>query len=204
MSSRARVVALLVMAVIVLAALAILGLWANSGGRGGEGGTAGGGAAAPTREPLTAQTAYQAARAAAEAWQGDAWLIDLSASWPNATRERVLAGQPGWTFQFYSPQTREVQSISVAQDTVALTRRRAVSVAPAPIDEAAWRLSAEDAALLFLAHGGERYLEQSRRSTFHLHLAAEDGRVVWTGIAVGSGADPLVVRFDATSGERLP
>lgn len=194
----ARLLVLGLAVVVMFAALILLGLWAQS--------------APPATPPpteaaqatLTAQQAYVQARAAAQNWQADARLSGISASWPRASVESLLAGQSGWALDFYSPSTGEMQYISVDAGSARLTRRRAVPVAPRLIDEAAWQVSAEDAVLYFLANGGDRFLRGQGGITAHIHLAVEeDGRLVWTVAAVRRDGNALVVAIDATSGERV-
>lgn len=195
----ARLLVLGLAVVVMFAALVLLGLWAQS--------------APPTTPPppteatqttLTAQQAYVQARAVAQGWQADARLSGISASWPRASVESMLAGQNGWSLDFYSPSTGEIQYISVDAGAAHLTRRRAAPTAPRIIDEAAWQVSAEDAVLYFLANGGDRFLREQGGITAHIHLAVEDdGRLVWTVAAVRGDGSTLVVAIDATSGERV-
>jgi hypothetical protein len=194
-----RILVLGLAVVVMFAALVLLGLWAQS--------------APPATPPppteaaqttLTAQQAYVQARSLAQSWQADARLTGISASWPRASVENLLAGQSGWSLDFYSPSTGEMQYISVDPESVRLTRRRPVPLAPRAIDEAAWLVSAEDAVLYFLANGGDRFLRGQGGITAHIHLAVEgDGRLAWTVAAVRRDGSALVVAIDATSGERI-
>lgn len=195
----ARLLILGLAVVVMFAALILLGLWTQN--------------APPVTPPpptevtqttLTAQQAYIQARAAAQNWQADARLSSISAAWPRASVESLLAGQSGWSLDFYSPSTGEMQYISVDAGSARLTRRRPVPAAPPIIDEATWQVSAEDAVLYFLANGGDRFLRGQGGTTAHIHLAVEeDGRLVWTVAAVRGDGSALVVAIDATSGERV-
>ena len=140
MKQRLRIITLLLIGATVVMGIGLLALWAS-------------GSQAPARQnsptpisrvAIDARQAYERAREAAVTWQSDVQLTGISASWSNASVESVLDGQVGWSFQFYSPATREVQYVSADANTATATRRRAVSAAPQTIDVDSWQVSAEE------------------------------------------------------------
>ena len=196
---------LIVLLVITLAVTALLAIWAWTGGPGGgSGGPVPPPMASPAAPLPTAEEALGPAKEAARRWQPDAQLVSVSASWSRARRENLLAGPGGWSFLFYSSIAGEIRFVGVGPDGASLGRSFPAPNPPETLPEEKWRFAAADALLFFLASGGERYLRNHPSAAVNLRLGAEEGRAVWTVLAIEEDKEPIIVRIDANTGERLP
>lgn len=160
--------------------------------------------ASPTPAVPTAEEALRSAKEVALGWRSDARLVSVSATWGWARRESLLAGPTGWSFVFYSPSAGEIQYVGVGPEGASLDRRFPAPIPPETVEEGDWRFQAADALLLFLVSGGEQYLRDHPAASVSLRLGVEAGRVVWTILAVEGDKEPLILRVDARTGERLP
>ncbi|MCX8067461.1 MAG: hypothetical protein N3B68_06540 [Anaerolineae bacterium] len=192
---------LLVLLVATLAVTGVMAVWAWIVGPGETLPTA---AVLPSPTVPTAEEALGPAKKAALEWRSDARLVSVSAAWSGARREALLAGPSGWTFLFYSPSAGEIQYVGVGPEGASLGRRFPAPTPPETVEEEDWRLQAADALLLFLVSGGEQYLRDHPAASVSLRLGVEAGRAVWTILAVEETKEPLILRLDARTGERLP
>jgi hypothetical protein len=152
--------------------------------------------------------AYGQARVAAQEEAGDARLVSATTQWQGVGEEALLAGAGDWSFVFYSPASRHVLDVVVSGTGAALVNRTRVWNSPAELAEGRWREGPRDALLIFMAYGGDEFLEQHPAAVASLHLAAgevegADGPA-WSVAAVDMGdqsAFALVV--DASTGQVL-
>jgi hypothetical protein len=151
-------------------------------------------------KPLELQAAYE--QALALSWQSDAQLVGATTSWQLAAGDRLTLHRPAWSFSFYSPAARQVQTVIVDQHGAQAGHRQSVSVAP---QRAApdWRLDSDDLLLTFLSYGGEDFISAHPSANVHLQLKGEEtGRSTWYIIAVDPVArQSLIVGVDARSRE---
>lgn len=192
-----------VMLFAVYGTLAVL-ILAMSGG--GSSDIAPGEESAAPLSPVTASLAYPAAFTAAENWQADAQLVSATASWPDVTSEEDLDRAVAWGYTFLSPQTRQIQVVSVSpQGTEAV---QTVNAGPKTrsTDVTSWQVDSEEVLRLFLDNGGRDFLEQHPGATVTLRVALEEDaeRLVWYAMGIYSpDRATLVVSVDASTGELL-
>ena len=155
-----------------------------------------------TAESLRLDTARERAIALASGWQPDAQLVGVNTSWQLTAGDELTFGRPTWSFRFYSPAARQIQTMMVDKGGARALRQVPVRVAPPPV-EADWSLGSQDLMLIFMAYGGRDYLDRHSNASVHFYLKREgDGRSTW----YLSGLDPVarqsfVVGVDALSRE---
>ncbi len=161
---------------------------------------------APTSvyEGRTAKISYAAALETAVAWQADAQLSAVNATWPQGSdRQTLLAGETTWNYIFFSPSQGANATIAVTEDTAALVSSAAAAGALIP-DVTAWELDSKDAMALFLEAGGDEFLETEGISTLTMILNSneENGRLEWLILLFApANGRALTVKIDATSGQ---
>lgn len=165
---------------------------------------------APTREATgqTAKNAYLLAYQATRNWQGDAMLVNATATWPQgAQAANLVAGQEMWGFIFYSPAAGRTAVVSIADGAASLSPRDTPQQLQ-PLDVSGWQMDSNDAIEAFLAGGGRAFLEREGITVFSMTLALNDpnqsGRAEWlmSLLATGNGRS-FTMRLDATSGDVL-
>lgn len=165
---------------------------------------------APTRTTAveTAKNAYLLANRAAQGWQGDARLLNATATWPQGMAAPDLAfGREAWGFIFYSPTTQTTAVVSVSNGAATISPRETRRQLQ-PLDITSWRLDSNDAAELFLANGGEMFIEREGVTVYSMTLSLNDphlnGRIEWLlSLLEPQNGRSFSVRIDATSGEVL-
>ena len=191
-----------VMLIAVYGTLAVL-IVAMSGG--GPLGTAAGEGVEPL-SPVSARVAYPAAFTAAEEWQTDVQLISATASWSNVTSEADLEQQVTWGYTFLSPQTRQIQVVSVSPDGTEAVRTMNASAKTRATDVTAWQVDSAEALRLFLDNGGRDFLAQHPGATVSLRIGLEENgdRLVWFAVGVYSPERATIVLVvDASTGELI-
>jgi hypothetical protein len=160
----------------------------------------------PPREQLscTASETYPEAVELARDWQGDARLVDLSATWREPSERDLLHGQATWAFRFFSPSANQVYRAIITEGKLEGTPGETQETNS---DEIRWeqlRVKCADALLLFLSRGGSEFLTRHHVTTVRLQLSEGlvPGRTVWM-IAALSSTDRtgMTLLADALSGE---
>lgn len=161
---------------------------------------------APTSvyEGRTAKIGYAIALETAVAWQADAQLSAVNATWPQGTdRQTLLTGETTWNYIFFSPGKGANATIAVTEDAAALISDAAAAGAPIP-DVAAWELDSKDAMPLFMNSGGAEFLEREAITTLTMILNSneENGRLEWFILLFApANGRALTTKIDATSGQ---
>lgn len=143
----------------------------------------------------TARSLYPAAEALALAWQADAQLVSLTATWRGTAVN--LVGQPTeWSFRFYSSSWRHYYFVTVKPDGQAwgVEHARKVDLPPPLIPLEAWQVDSVEALASWLDYGGGAM------------LGAKPGIEVSAQLNVPSqGADPTwaVVGYDTLYNDYL-
>jgi hypothetical protein len=152
--------------------------------------------------PHSARGYYPRADQAARTWQGDALLVSATASWSFA-RIDALDDPVDWTFQFYSPGTRQLYVVNVGETAVAsiMSTLSPYELPTVSIDR--WRLDSYEALSTWLNHGGANFLNRYSVVDVSARLRhAEDGRLEWSVVGmVGDSQTFHLVRIDVASGE---
>jgi hypothetical protein len=145
--------------------------------------------------------AYQWARSVAREDYDDVVLVSASTQWQTADKYALLNGTNTWSFVFYSPGTNKVLDVVVGQESAKVVNQTRVWEPPTTLDEGSWRAGPQDALLVFLAEGGESFLDDHAQSVVDVHLSvSEAGESVW-GIAAlaPENRDVFSIRLDAKS-----
>jgi len=163
-------------------------------------------ASAPPRLSVGAaielQEAYKQALALALAWQPDVQLFGVTTAWQLASGDQLTLGRPAWSFSFYSPATRQAQTVIVDGNDAQAGRQQTLATAPQHVVPD-WSLGSDELLLTFLSYGGEAFIGHHPQANIHLALTREkDGHAIWYITAV----DPvtrqtLMVGLDAQTRE---
>lgn len=146
----------------------------------------------PTHARVALWDAYGQARAAAQAQAADAQLVSASTRWQAASGEALLNGASCWTFVFYAPSSGNALDVVVDAGVGRVVNQTQVWVAPDSLAEGAWQAGPRDALLVFLAYGGQVFLDEHPQAVVDLHLAEGDqGGPVWTVVALDAGGGGL-------------
>jgi hypothetical protein len=142
----------------------------------------------PTPVGVELWEAYGQARAAAQAQAVDAQPVSASARWQVASQEALLDGAGCWTFVFYAPSSGHALDVVVNAGVGRVVNQTRVWVAPGSLAEGAWQAGPRDIMLVFLAYGGQAFLDGHPQAVVDLHLAEGDqGGPVWTIVALDPG-----------------
>jgi hypothetical protein len=156
---------------------------------------------------VTAQGLYPNAEGLARAWQPEAQLVSVTATWRNTAIN--LVGQPAdWVFRFYSPASRRYYFVTVRPDgqMQGIEHARQVDIAPPVLPIEAWRINSVEALATWLDNGGGDMLgaKPGIEVSAQLNVPTEGGEPVWTVVGYDTGSDDyLTVMVDAASGEVL-
>ncbi len=154
--------------------------------------------------PLPPEQAAQKARERALAWQPDAVLVRVEASWRPGERWLEVRTLPvTWLFTYYSPTAGALATVSVNAEKVywippmEVTRPpRALPVFPPPYGvDRMW--------LTFLGAGGEEFIRQHPDAFIHVVLQMEDQGPLWQVVAAGKEGN-LTVQMSADTGALIP
>lgn len=157
----------------------------------------------------TAKMAYAKAQQTAVAWQPDAKLFNVSATWPQgSTAQEIRAGEATWGFTFYSPSAQKIAMISVVEDTSSLISQNDYTAETPILEASGWNLDSSDAIETLLKEGGGQFLSDQGVTTLTMMLSTDnakgDGRMEWQLNLISlKNARALKMRIDATSGEIL-
>ena len=129
----------------------------------------------------TALRAYVLVRDKALAWQPDAQLAHVTATWPEGSRRDALLQGPAWEFAFYSPGTATAARFTVVGDEVNLLVEQPVSQPLALPAIGGWQVDSDVAVRQTLEAGGDNFLERAGATTMTASLRPdeENVRFVW-------------------------
>lgn len=188
---------------LVLTGLLILGL---------VGLLSGGSSPAPDRAmrwtgltaPLPPEQAVQKARERALAWQPDALLVRVEASWrPDERWLEVRTLPVTWLFTYYSPAQSSLASVSVNADNVQWIPPMEIIRPPRPLPAFPPPYGVDQMWLTFLGAGGKEFIQQYPDSLIQILLQMEDKEPVWRVSAVGKEG-VLKVQISAETGALIP
>jgi hypothetical protein len=158
-----------------------------------------------TPEMVELWSAYEQARAAAQAKAADVQLVSASAQWQAAGEKTLLAGSENWAFTFYSPANGQMTDVIVSAEKAWVVNQSQAGNAPSVLVEGAWSVGPRDILLIFLAHGAREFLDTYPQATVELHLARhKDGYPAWNAVALDSQAkDSFAVLVNADTMQTL-
>lgn len=154
--------------------------------------------------PLPPEHAVQKAQERATAWQPDAVLVRVEASWRPGERWLEVRTLPvTWLFTYYSPAEGSLATVSVNAEEmywippveiIHPPRRLPVFPPPYGVDRM-W--------MTFLGAGGEEFIRQYPDALIQIVLQMEREGPVWRVSAVGEGG-LLKVQMSAETGALIP
>lgn len=156
---------------------------------------------------VTARSLYPAAEALAQAWQPDAQLVSLTATWGQTAVDQV--GEPGeWVFRFYSPSWQHYYFVTVNPDgeSWGVEHARQVDLPPPLIPVEAWRVDSVEALATWLDSGGGDMLgsKSGVEVSAQLNVPAEGGDLAWAVVGYDTlYNDYLTVMIHADTGAVL-
>lgn len=156
---------------------------------------------------VTARGLYPAAEGLARAWQADAQLVSLTATWRGTAVN--LVGQPTeWGFRFYSPSWRHYYLVTVTPDGQAqgIEHARQVDLPPPVLPAEAWSVDSVEALATWLDYGGGAMLgaKPGIEVSAQLNVPAEEAEPTWAVVGFDTASnDFLTVMIHADSGEVL-
>jgi len=150
--------------------------------------------------PFSLQDAYSQSHTVAANWQSDVYLVNATTSWQLTAGDALTLYRPTWSFSFYSPAARKVQTVIFDEKEVQAGRVRPVSIAPHQAG-ADWNTNSDDLLLIFLSYGGEEFINDHININLHLQLKGENtGSSTWYLTAIDPVArQSLVIGIDAYS-----
>ncbi len=163
----------------------------------------------PEFDGRTAKRAYAAAANEATLWQGDAQLLNATATFSQgATPEQLIDGETAWSFTFYSPASSQIALISVVEDNANLLSSNAYTAQNELLSVSGWNIDSSDAVQRVLQEGGRDFIASGANPTLTMALYAEDqegnGRIQWEASLISLlNGNALILSIDATSGEIL-
>ena len=155
----------------------------------------------------TARNLHPSAEELALAWQQDAQLASLTATWRETAVD--LVGAPTtWDFRFYSPSRRHYYLVTVVPDgqVQGIEHARQVDLPPPVIPGEAWRVDSVEALATWLDYGGGAMLgtKPGIEVSAQLSVPTEGGELTWTVVGYDvQDEDFLTVMIHAESGEVL-
>ena len=156
---------------------------------------------------MTALKAYDLAEKVAQDWKGDAVPSSASCAWTNPTEAELLEGKMAWGFNFISPSSAEVQTISVFKGRAGALKTDRVEDIPKTLSVVGWKVDSPQAMSIFLDNGGRDFLIAGHPDTnVHMHLSAraDAGRLLWTVSALSATSGTYIsVQVDATSSDMV-
>ena len=156
---------------------------------------------------VTALGLYPAAEGLARAWQPDARLVSLSATWRETGVN--LVGQPTeWNYRFYSPAGLRYYLVTVAPGGQAqgIEHARPVDMPPPLVPVEAWSVDSVGALSTWLDYGGGAMLSAKPgiEVSAQLNVPSQGGEPVWAVVGYDTlYNDYLTVVIDAGSGAVL-
>jgi hypothetical protein len=156
-------------------------------------------------EGVTARQAYPPAAEIAQSWQPDGQLAIVTAHW--RPRQGRWSTDVAWTFQFYSPTTRQLAVVVVDGGRARLLRE---ALSPYPLrtfgtDD--WQLDSLAALGSWWNAGGGTFVSLYSEVDLTAQLRVldgdgADGRLVWTVTGITGGQLKRLV-VDGTTGEQV-
>ncbi|MGQ9804001.1 MAG: hypothetical protein ACUVSH_09220 [Anaerolineae bacterium] len=188
---------------IIMAALAAAGLIILSGGHPSAPRPAAvrwAGVAAPV--PL--ETGAQRARERAVAWQPDAVLVRVEASFRPGTRYWDALQLPvTWSYTYYSPSARALATVAVNAEKTFWIPPMEAPQPPRPVVPFPPAYAVNRMWMTFRGAGGEEFLRQHPNALVSICLRMGEREPVWEVNAV-EGDARLTVRMSAETGVVLP
>ena len=163
----------------------------------------------PDYEGRTAKRAYATAQNEASLWQGDAQLLNATATFSQgATPEQLIDGETAWSFTFYSPSTNQVALISVVDENAQVLSTNSYTPQSNVLGVSGWNIDSADAVQRVLQEGGRDFIASGSNPTLTMALYMDDqgenGRIEWEASLISLlNGNALILRIDATSGEIL-
>ncbi|MCL4262464.1 MAG: hypothetical protein KJ069_04585 [Anaerolineae bacterium] len=157
----------------------------------------------------TALIAYARAQGAAAAWQSDARLLNVQATWPQlANAQELRDGKTTWGFTFYSPTAQEIAVISVVEEAARIVSQGPHQQTAALLNATGWNLDSDQAITRLLEAGGSQFVAETGVSSLTMMLTMDDseanGRMEWQlNLIAPQHGRGLKMRIDATNGEIL-
>jgi hypothetical protein len=149
--------------------------------------------------PFTARRAFVSAVELAGQWQEDAHLAAVSGHWLG-----VGEGQIEWAFQFYSPATRRLVLIAVADGTPRIVRESVSPYVVSTFDAQEWRVDSDQALQAWWERGGKTLVARRPDVDLAMQLRVseeEAGQPVWTVVgAIADTETAFTVSVNATDG----
>ncbi len=129
----------------------------------------------------TALRAYVLVRDRAQAWQPDAQLAHVTATWPEGSRRDALLQGPAWEFAFDSPAAATAARFMVAGDEVNQLAEQTVSQPLTLPAIGGWQVDSDAAVRQMLEAGGDAFLQRAGATTMTATLRPdeENVRFVW-------------------------
>jgi hypothetical protein len=155
-------------------------------------------------ELMTARKAYELSSKVALDWKDDAALSSATCAWTDPTEAELLEGKMAWGFNFVSPSSVEMRTISVFKGRAGELKTERAAEVPKLLSTVGWRVDSPQAMGIFLDNGGRDFLVAGHPDTnVHMHLSAraDAGRLVWTVSALSSSGSYVSVQVDATTGD---
>lgn len=150
--------------------------------------------------PLPLGDAARQANDRAGAWQEDAALIRVEASWRPGPRWLDHDVPPvAWSFYYYSPAAGAVATVAVDAEHTMWVPPVVVARPPALLDSFPPAYGIEMVWLTFRAAGGRAFIEEHPNASVAFRLQTEDGQAIWRVAAIEGDAH-LVVRMSADTG----
>jgi hypothetical protein len=138
---------------------------------------------------LTARQALAPAAELAGQWQEDARMAAVSAFWSRVGMQ--LGGQAEWAFQFFSPSTRRLAIITVADGRAQMMRESASPYTVATFSAEEWKVDSDQALQTWWNRGGGTLV--SRRPEIDLAMQLrpldENGQPVWSVVGSTAGTE---------------
>ena len=156
---------------------------------------------------VTARGLYPTAEGLARAWQPDAQLVSVTATWRGTAVN--LVGQPTeWVYRFYSPSWRRYYFVTVTPGGQAqgIEHARKVDLPPPVVPVEAWRVDSVEALAAWLDYGGGAMLgaKPGIEVSAQLNVPTEGGDPTWAVVGFDGGSyDYLTVMLHADNGEVL-
>ncbi len=154
--------------------------------------------------PPPLEMSVQKAGERAAAWQRDAVLVRVEASFRPGTRWLEAQTLPvTWLFTYYSPSARALATVGINAEKVLWIPPQEVLEPPQALPSFPPPYGVDKMWLTFQGAGGEEFIRQHPGAMVHIALQMENGTPVWEVSAVEENAH-FSVRIHAETGIVLP
>ncbi len=151
---------------------------------------------------VTARRAFEPASEAAEQWQEDARLANISGHWSGARMER--GNEITWAFQFFSPATQRLALVTVADGAARVMRENLSPYKVPTFSSEEWRVDSDQALQAWWDSGGNTMETRhpDMELAMRLHVPDEGGDdPVWTVVGLTSSPEwTFIVVMNANTG----